>query len=163
VGLLPQGHGVLSALGALLAEYALALDRRDMKRWLACFAHDGSYLCQSRENFERNLPIGYMWDDRYARLQDRVKTVDEVWKGTAEEYQPRHLFQTLTVTPQADGLLEAVSNFTVFATTHRGDSQLLATGEYLDRVRVSADRALFVGRRAILDQVTVPRYLVYPI
>ena len=75
----------------LLARYAHAIDRKDMKGWLACFAEDGSYLCQTRENHQDGLPIGFMWDDRYSRLQDRVKTVDEIWKGTAEDYQPRHL------------------------------------------------------------------------
>jgi 3-phenylpropionate/cinnamic acid dioxygenase small subunit len=152
-----------STCDELHARYAQALDARDMKRWLACFATDGSYLCQSRENHERGLPIGYMWDDRYARLQDRVKTVEEVWKGTAEEYQPRHLVQTLSVSRDDADHLQACSNFVVFSTTHRGDSQVLATGEYLDRIRIAKGTALLVARRAILDQITVPRYLVYPI
>lgn len=147
----------------LLLRYVYALDSKNMRAWLECFADDGSYLCQSRENHARGLPIGYMWDDGPARLKDRVKTIDEVWAGTAEDYQPRHLVQCIRLTNGADGLLDAVSNFVVFGTTHRGDSQVLATGEYLDRVRVSDERALLVSRKAILDQITATRYLVYPI
>jgi 3-phenylpropionate/cinnamic acid dioxygenase small subunit len=147
----------------LQLQYAYALDRKDMNGWLACFAEDGSYLCQTRENYQDNLPIGFMWDDRYARLKDRVKTIDEVWAGTAEDYQPRHFVQCLSVNSGSDGVFEAISNFMVFYTTSRGDSRTLATGEYHDRVRIAGDRAQFIAKKAILDQITVPRYLVYPI
>jgi 3-phenylpropionate/cinnamic acid dioxygenase small subunit len=147
----------------LQLKYAFAIDRKDMSGWLACFAEDGSYLCQTRENFQDGLPVGYMWDDRYARLQDRVKTINEVWAGTAEDYQPRHLLQCLSIADAGSGLIDAVSNFVVFYTTNRGDSQILTTGEYHDRVRITGDQASFVSKKAILDQITVPRYLVYPI
>jgi 3-phenylpropionate/cinnamic acid dioxygenase small subunit len=147
----------------LQLKYAFAIDRKDMRGWLACFAEDGSYLCQTRENFQDNLPIGYMWDDRYARLQDRVKTITEVWAGTAEDYQPRHVVQGLHVEDAGDGMIDAISNFVVFYTTNRGDSQILTTGEYHDRVRIVGTQASFVAKKAILDQITVPRYLVYPI
>jgi hypothetical protein len=30
-------------------------------------------------------------------------------------------------------------------------------------VRIAGDRAQFIAKKAILDQITVPRYLVYPI
>lgn len=143
--------------------YTFALDRKDMQGWLDCFAQDGTYLCQTRENHQDNLPIGFMWDDCHERLRDRVKTITQVWAGTAEDYQPRHLVQCVDVREAGDGLYDAVSNFVVFYTTNRGDSQILATGEYLDRIRISGGQGSFVARKAILDQVTVPRYLVYPI
>ena len=147
----------------LQVRYAFALDRKDMNGWLGCFAQDGSYLCQTRENFQDKLPIGYMWDDRHERLRDRVKTITEVWAGTAEDYQARHLVQCMSVSDAGDGIVEALSNFVVFYTTNRGDSRILATGEYHDRVRLGDGLSTFVSKRAILDQVTVPRYLVYPI
>jgi 3-phenylpropionate/cinnamic acid dioxygenase small subunit len=154
---------VRSMVGELLARYAFAIDRKDMPGWLACFDKDGTYLCQTRENFNDGLPIGYMWDDRYARLQDRVKTVDEIWAGTAEDYQPRHLVQSLDVSGGEGGLYDVVANFVVFYTTNGGDSRILTTGEYHDTVRIAGEQALIVSKKAILDQITVPRYLVYPI
>lgn len=153
----------ISKIEALQSGYALALDSKNMDGWLDCFADDGTYLCQTLESFSDGLPVGFMWDDRLGRLKDRVKAVTEVWAGTAEEYQPRHFGQRLSAKPGADGLVETVSNFVVFYTTNRGDSQVLATGQYLDTIRVSDDAAKFVSRKAILDQTVVPRYLVYPI
>jgi 3-phenylpropionate/cinnamic acid dioxygenase small subunit len=147
----------------LQMRYAHALDSKNMPGWAACFAVDGSYLCQTRENHDRKLPIGYMSDDSVARIRDRVKTVDEIWRGTAEDYQTRHLVQSVHVGAAPGGLHEAVGNFVVFYTTNRGDSRILATGEYIDQIRITDQQALLVSRKAILDQVTVPRYLVYPI
>jgi 3-phenylpropionate/cinnamic acid dioxygenase small subunit len=147
----------------LQMRYAHALDSKSMPRWAECFAADGSYLCQTRENHDRKLPIGYMWDDSVARIRDRVKTVDEIWRGTAEDYQSRHLVQSVQVGAGADGLYPAAGNFVVFYTTNRGDSRILATGEYIDQIRIADQCALLVSRQAILDQVTMPRYLVYPI
>jgi 3-phenylpropionate/cinnamic acid dioxygenase small subunit len=154
---------ILNAVDELQQACMHALDRRDMNAWLGCYAEDGTYLCQSKENFDQDLPIGFMWDDRYGRLKDRVKAITEVWAGTAEEYQSRHLTQRLVCREAAGGLYEVISNFVVFYTTNNGDSRVLATGEYLDQVRITDGRAQFVSRKAILDQVAVPRYLVYPI
>ena len=153
----------ISKIDALQSAYVLALDSMDMDGWLGCFAEDGTYLCQTLESFSEGLPVGYMWDDRYGRLKDRVKTVTEVWAGPAEEYQPRHFCQRLSAKAGADGLIETVSNFVVFYTTNRGDSRVLATGKYLDSIRVGPACAQFVSRKAILDQTVVPRYLVYPL
>ena len=83
--------------------------------------------------------------------------------GTAEDYQPRHFVQSLAVTSGDGGLWNVVANFVVFYTTNGGDSRILTTGEYHDTVRIAGDQALVVSKKAILDQVTVPRYLVYPI
>ncbi|MGE0114437.1 MAG: aromatic-ring-hydroxylating dioxygenase subunit beta [Steroidobacteraceae bacterium] len=154
---------VLNLVNDLQQKYIFAIDRKDMNGWLACFAEDGTYLCQTRENYDEKLPIGFMWDDRYGRLKDRVKTVNEVWAGTAEDYQSRHLIQSVDCKDAGNGLYDVVTNIVVFYTTNRGDSRVLATGEYLDRVRITGDRAQFVSKKAILDQTTVPRYLVYPV
>ncbi|MBV2205686.1 MAG: nuclear transport factor 2 family protein [Pseudomonas sp.] len=154
---------VFNSIDELLQRYAKVLDRKDMRGWLACFGEDGTYLCQSWENYTEGLPVGFMLDDCHARLRDRVKAVDEVWAGTAEDYQPRHLCQRLSCEADEQGGYQVVSNFVVFYTTNRGDSQVLATGEYLDRVRVVDGVASLVSRKAILDQDVAPRYLVYPI
>lgn len=148
---------------SLFRQYAHALDRHDMPGWLACFAEDGSYLCQTRENHEEGMPVGIMRDDGHARLRDRVKAVDKVWAGTAEEYRTRHFHQQLECTPLDGGMYEVVSNFVVYYTTNRGDCSILAAGQYLDRIRIRDGVGRFVSRRAILDQQVTPRYLVYPV
>jgi 3-phenylpropionate/cinnamic acid dioxygenase small subunit len=153
---------VLARIDALQVQYLAALDRHDMKGWLACFIDDGSYVCITRENDDAGLPVAMMLDDTGARLKDRVKFVDEVWSGTFEDYATRHFVQRLECT-QDGGRVKVLSNFMVSYTNRRGGSDILVTGVYEDEIDLSANEARFRAKRAVLDTVTTPRYLVYPI
>ncbi len=157
-------HDVLERIDALQIRYIHALDSADMNGWLACFGEtDGSYICTTRENEEQNLPLALMMDDCHDRLKDRVRFVTEVWSGTFEDYQTRHFVQRLECAEKAPGLYAAVSTFMVAYTSARGQSEILAAGIYRDEVALDAAGAKFKSKKAVLDTVATPRYLVYPL
>jgi len=56
-----------------------------------------------------------------------------------------------------------LTNFMVAYTNRRGGSEILVTGVYDDEIAGDGNGARFVSKRAILDTVTTPRYLVYPV
>jgi len=153
---------VLMQVDELQMKYLAALDRHDMKAWLACFAEEGSYVCITRENHDAGLPVALMLDDCGARLRDRVKFIDEVWSGTFEDYATRHFVQRIECT-SSDGGVKVLTNFMVSYTNRRGGSDILATGVYEDEIDLGGNGARFRLKRAIMDTVTTPRYLVYPI
>jgi len=144
-------------------KYLAALDRHDLDAWLSCFADEARYTCITRENHDANLPVALMLDDCRARLKDRVKFINEVWSGTFEDYTTRHFVQRFECQQAKDGRLNVLTNFMVSYTNRRGGSEILVTGVYEDDVNVRGNGALFATKRAILDTVTTPRYLVYPI
>jgi anthranilate 1,2-dioxygenase small subunit len=154
---------VLARIDDLQMKYLAALDRHDLNAWLACFAEDGSYVCITRENEDAGLPVAMMLDDTRARLKDRVKFVNEVWSGTYEDYATRHFVQRLECTQGANGHINVSTNFMVSYTNRQGGSDILVTGVYEDEIEVGGDQARFKSKRAILDTVTTPRYLVYPV
>jgi anthranilate 1,2-dioxygenase small subunit len=154
---------VLLQIDALQMKYLAALDRRDLDAWLACFAEEASYTCITRENSDANLPVALMLDDCRARLKDRVKFVNEVWSGTFEDYATRHFVQRFECTQAEDGGLSVLSNFMVSYTNRRGASDILVTGVYEDDIGLRHEGACFRAKRAVLDTVTTPRYLVYPV
>jgi anthranilate 1,2-dioxygenase small subunit len=155
--------GVLSQVDALQMKYLAALDRHDLEGWLACFADEASYTCITRENSEVGLPVALMLDDCRARLRDRVKFVTEVWSGTFEDYATRHFVQRFDCAKADGGDFKVLSNFMVSYTNRRGGSDILVTGVYEDAVALGNDGARFKEKRAVLDTVTTPRYLVYPV
>ena len=55
------------------------------------------------------------------------------------------------------------SNFMVAYTTARRNSEILCAGLYLDDVAINAVGARFTSKKAVLDTITTPRYLVYPV
>jgi 3-phenylpropionate/cinnamic acid dioxygenase small subunit len=153
---------VLAQVDALQMKYLAALDRHDLTAWLDCFAGEASYICITRENHDAGLPVALMLDDCRARLKDRVKFVNEVWSGTFEDYSTRHFVQRFDCTAVKDGGVNVLSNFMVAYTNPRGASDLLVTGIYQDEIDLGGG-VRFKSKRAILDTVTTPRYLVYPI
>jgi anthranilate 1,2-dioxygenase small subunit len=155
--------GILARIDELQMKYLSALDRQDMQGWLDCFAEEASYVCISRENHDAGLPVAMMLDDSRARLKDRVKFVNEVWSGTFEDYSTRHFVQRFECTQGDSGRFNVQSNFIVSYTNRRGGSEILVTGVYDDAVDINGPAATFRAKKAIMDTVTTPRYLVYPI
>lgn len=155
---------VLARIDALQIKYQRALDGADMTGWLDCFGEkDASYICTTRENEEQNLPLALMMDDSYDRLKDRVRFITEVWSGTYEDYQTRHFVQRLDCADKGAGLYAVASNFMVAYTSARGRSEILAAGIYQDEISLAGNGAKFKSKKAILDTVATPRYLVYPV
>jgi 3-phenylpropionate/cinnamic acid dioxygenase small subunit len=156
-------QALLAAIDALQMKYLAALDRRDFDAWLDCFADEAAYICISRENHEAGLPVAMMMDDTRARLRDRVRFIKEVWSGTYEDYATRHFVQRIDSKPLDKSYFSVVTNFMVSYINRRGGSDILVTGVYDDTVDTKGGTPKFVSKRAILDTVTTPRYLVYPV
>lgn len=154
---------VLALIDALQMKYLAALDRRDLQSWLDCFAAEAGYVCITRENHDAGLPVAMMMDDTRARLNDRVKFITEVWSGTFEDYATRHFVQRLDCKETGKSRFDVLTNFMVSYTNRRGGSEILVTGVYADVVEAAGKEARFLSKRAILDTVTTPRYLVYPV
>jgi 3-phenylpropionate/cinnamic acid dioxygenase small subunit len=153
----------LMRIDALQLRYMRALDTRDLGTWSGCFGEAGSYVCIARENVEQNLPLAIMLDDSLARIHDRVKYIEEIWAGTFEDYQMRHFAQRIDCVPRAPDVFGVESNFLVAYTTAKGRSEILVAGLYRDEIELLHGEARFRAKKAILDTVTTPRYLVYPV
>jgi 3-phenylpropionate/cinnamic acid dioxygenase small subunit len=149
-------------LDALQVRYTEALDSRNMQAWADCFSGEGSYICATRESEAENLPLALMMDDNKNRIDDRVNFVTQVWAGTFEDYTMRHIVQRLAVVQKSEALYEVKSNFIIAYTTARGKIEILTSGVYRDEIVLSPS-PLFKSKKAVIDSVTPPRYIVYPL
>ena len=152
----------LASIDALQLRYALALDRRNMQGWLDCFTGDGSYICIARENEDQDLPLALMMDDCHDRLMDRVNYVTQVWAGTFEDYTTRHFVQRMECIEAGSSLFRVSTNMMVSYTSPKGFSELLVAGTYEDEIVITGDDAKFKSKRAVIDTLVTPRYIVYP-
>lgn len=155
-----------AVLSQLQADYIQALDTQNMPQWLAQFSDDpaASYICTTREHVKNGLPLALMLDDCHARLEDRVTYITKIWAGTFQNYQTRHLTQPLRTKWVDHETVEMTSGFVVYYTAEElGITQVLASGEYEDVVRLEQAGARFFSKKAILDTSVLPRYLVYPL
>ena len=144
--------------------YILALDNKDMHGWLATFAKrdDVSYACITAENDANDWSIALMLDDCRARLEDRIIFVNQIWKGTFQDYRTRHFTQRLSCDRQAEGSYRVRSNFVIEYTFDPDPTQVLAAGVYEDVVLLDDRDAYFLSKRAVYDTTVLPQYIVYP-
>lgn len=157
---------VPAAIDALQTRYIAALDGRNMEAWLATFSKDpdASYTCTTAESEEAGLPLALILDDNYARLQDRVTYVTQIWAGTFADYRTRHFIQRTAVRPVQDDLHDVETNFMVACTpVETGRTELFMTGIYFDRVVIDGNGALFLAKKAVMDSSMVERFMAYPL
>lgn len=144
--------------------YILALDNKDMDGWLATFADrdEASYTCISAENDANNWPIALMMDDCKARLQDRITFINQIWKGTFQDYRTRHFTQRLSCDQVAEDTFRVRSNFIIDYSFDPHPTKVLAAGIYDDLVAIDGEKIHFLSKRAIYDTTVLPQYIVYP-
>ncbi len=153
----------LHGIDMLQTTYVRALDQRDLPAWVACFSTEAEYSCIPFENVEQGLPLALMLDDNHARIRDRAKFIDEVWRGTFEDYRTRHFVQRLSCETEEDERWTVQSNVMVLYTTAEGRSEILVAGTYVDEIERRNDTYTFRKKVVLIDTATTPRYLVYPI
>ena len=92
---------VREAIEELLADYAEAIDDNALERWPGFFTDDGEYQIITRESHDAGLPIGILYCDSRAMMEDRVLAL-----RTANIYEPhsyRHLLGRPRFATQSDG------------------------------------------------------------
>lgn len=154
------------AVGDLLDRYVGVVDDRRIEDWPALFAPEASYSVVTRENVERGLRVALVLDDTRARINDRVRYIQDVWEGHFNDYYPRHVLSRTVFVGDDDppgGIVTARTSFAVYLTEPGSTSTLLAVGEYADRVTLAGGEARFVEKRVVLDTSVLPRYFVYPL
>ena len=146
-------------IGDLLADYGALLDALKYDEWLALFAAKCRYDVVPRENWERGLPVGLMFCDSRAMLEDRVMALREANKYNI--HSDRHLIGLPRLT-SADGLsIEAP--FAVYQTDQEGATHLFATGLYRDRVELVGAQLKIRDKFVLLDTFAVPTLLATPL
>lgn len=155
---------VINQIEQLNRDYISALDALDMSAWLDCFNKKGQYIFIAEENFRRNLPIAFMLDDCYERLQDRVTQVVDIQADSTEHYQTRHFTQLMSVSALDNGQYQAEFNYSIYY-TQRDTNQTgtLCVGRYMDVIEISGNVVKFIERKAVTDTNVLPRYVAYPV
>ena len=149
----------------LNAAYAAALDERRFNDWPEFFAQDGRYQLQSRENFDRKLPLCLMDLESRAMMQDRVVGITQTIYHAP--YYTRHVLSPAQVLSEAGGVVHTQTHYAVFRTkpgaSGEGTSEVFSVGRCMDEL-VRVDGALkFKLRRVVYDSEMILNSVIYPI
>ena len=161
----PMDAATLLALHALYSDYAAALDARDLQRWPTFFTEDGIYKLQSRENFDRGLPLATLFFESRGMLQDRVYGAAETIFH--DPYVQRHIVslpRLLAREASAQGeVLCCEASYLVVRTKRDAMPEILSVGRYLDRVVATTEGLRFAQRLAIFDNDLIANSIIDPI
>jgi salicylate 5-hydroxylase small subunit len=148
-------------LQVLYATYGRVLDSGDYARWPEFFVDAAVYKVQSRENFDRGLPLAAIALESKAMLQDRViGATDTIFH---DPYYQRHVIGAPLVLEVEDGVIHSEASYLVIRTRRDAMPEILSVGRYQDQVVDTPDGYRFAERLCIFDNDLIPNSLIYPI
>lgn len=142
--------------------YVRCIDNDRLEEWPGFFAEECLYQIISSDNFERGLPLGLVYADSKAMLEDRVTALRQ-----ANIYEPqtyRHLVSSLVISDASDlERVRAEAHYLVVRTMQAGESGVFSVGRYADVIDLTGEKPLFRERRVIFDNERVDTLLAIPI
>lgn len=149
------------ALTQFYQQYAVAVDQADWDTWLGLFKEDCTYKVQSRENYDRNLPMAALSLTGKGMLKDRIYGITETIFH--DPYLQLHMVSSPVVISESKYLIESQANYTVFRTKNDGIAEVYNVGRYLDHLQVSSDGIRIKSRLCIFDNDMILNSMIYPI
>ena len=145
----------------LIAAYVDCIDEDRLEEWPDFFVEDCRYLITDRNSHEAGLRHGIIYCASKGMLVDRVTAMRRA--NIFEPHRYRHIVGPTRIDRVEGGVAETRTNFLAVRIMHNGDSQLFATGRYLDRIDVSRAPYRFIERLVVLDSQKIDTLLVIPL
>jgi anthranilate 1,2-dioxygenase small subunit len=157
------GDDIAVRLGvdALIAAYVDCIDEDRLEAWPDFFADPCRYVIISRADHDAGLRHGIIYAASRGMLNDRVMALRKA--NIFEPHRYRHIVGPTRVVGVADGVAEVRSNFLAVRIMHDRDTQLFATGRYLDRIDATGAPYRFKERIVVLDSHKIDTLLVIPL
>lgn len=143
--------------------YAAALDEQRLTDWVDFFTDDAFYVVLSRENAERNLPVGLIYCEGKGMIRDRAFAVDKT-AMFAPRYL-RHLIANVAVLGEnADGTIRARANYVVLQVLFdHPEATVHQVGVYDDLFRRTEQGLRLQRRRCVYDSLLIDNALCLPV
>jgi salicylate 5-hydroxylase small subunit len=152
---------LLFELHALYANYSAVLDNGELQSWPDFFTDDAIYKLQSRENFDRGLPLATLSFESKGMLKDRVfGATDTLFH---DPYYQRHIVGLPRILGHDSTGIHCEANYVVIRTKRDALPEVLSVGRYIDHVVTTADGLKFAQRLVIFDNDLIANSLIYPI
>jgi 3-phenylpropionate/cinnamic acid dioxygenase small subunit len=144
-----------------LVRTAHLIDDDKLEAWPELFAQDAVYEITTRENLEKNRPIGIMYCEGRGMLQDRILAMRTA--NIFEKHTYCHLLSRPEITDEGGQRYTVRSNFTVHRSMYTGSVELFTLGRYTDLISLESGEPVFVKRQVVLDPRSLDTLLVIPL
>jgi len=148
-------------LTVLNADYARAIDDDRLEAWPEYFLERCLYKITTVDNHQKGLEAGIIYAESKAMLKDRVSALRKA--NVYERQRYRHIIGPPAILAREAGALRVESPFLVVRIVRDGALDLFATGRYLDRVAIEADRLRFMERLVVCDSARFDTLVALPL
>ena len=143
------------------ADYARCIDDDRLEAWPDFFSESCVYKITTAENVREGLEAGIIFANSRDMLRDRVSALREA--NIYERQSYRHILGQPCILSDDGAKVRSETSFLVLRTVQDGDSQIYATGRYLDLYAISGDVAKLNERIVVCDSSRINTLLAIPL
>jgi anthranilate 1,2-dioxygenase small subunit len=151
----------LERILALQAAYIRCIDNNALEAWPDFFLDQCLYVVTSAENHKAGFEGGIIYADTKGMLLDRVAALRQA--NVYEKQSYRHIVGLPNVTRNGGDSAESETPFMVVRIMHDGQSDIFATGLYLDTYRAQGDELKLEKRLVVCDSSRVDTLMALPL
>ncbi len=151
----------LERIMALQAAYVRCIDGNALESWPDFFADECLYTVTTAENRRNGLEAGIIYADSKGMLADRILALREA--NIYEKQAYRHIVGLPSIVASRSGEAECETPFVVVRIMHDGQTDLFATGAYLDTIREAGGELKFSRKIAVCDSSRIDTLLALPL
>ncbi|MEI8150383.1 MAG: aromatic-ring-hydroxylating dioxygenase subunit beta [Hyphomicrobiales bacterium] len=151
----------LERILALQAAYIRCIDNNTLEAWPDFFLDQCLYIVTSAENHRNGFPTGIIYADTKGMLTDRIAALREA--NVYEKQSYRHILGLPHILKNGGGEAESETPFLVVRIMHDGQSDIFATGLYLDTYRNAGSELKFSRRIAVCDSSRIDTLMALPL
>jgi anthranilate 1,2-dioxygenase small subunit len=152
---------VLGILLRVQADYARCIDDDRLENWPDYFDDPCTYKITTAANYREGLEAGIVFANSHGMLVDRISALREA--NIYEKHTYRHILGVPSILSQADGGVRSETPFLVVRIMREGDTDIFATGRYLDLYKVRGESAKLAERIVVCDSSRIDTLLALPL
>jgi anthranilate 1,2-dioxygenase small subunit len=143
------------------SDYIRCIDDDRLEDWPNHFYGPCLYKVTSAANYREGLEAGIIFANSRGMLQDRVSALREA--NIYERQSYRHILGPPAILSENGAEVRTETPFLVARILQDGDTDLFATGRYLDRYRIVENQAQLEERIVVCDSSRIDTLLALPL
>jgi anthranilate 1,2-dioxygenase small subunit len=151
----------LERILALQAAYIRCIDNNALESWPDFFLDQCLYIVTTAENHQNGFESGIIYADTKGMLIDRIAALRQA--NVYEKQSYRHILGLPNILKNGGDEAESETPFLVVRTMHDGQSDIFATGLYLDTYRSAGSELKFAKRLVVCDSSRVDTLMALPL
>lgn len=152
---------VLHLLMRVQADYARCIDDDRLESWPEFFDDPCTYKITTAANYREGLEAGIVFANSRGMLIDRVSALREA--NIYERHSYRHILGAPSILSQDHEGVRSETPFLVARIMRDGETDIFATGRYLDVYKLRGDSAKLAERIVVCDSSRVDTLLALPL